>query len=110
MTSDPSGWETTRRLPLRTRTMFLTGTRTYMKLPVLPESMMATLGSEGLNCIGRTDGLGGGGGENLLTLSTVGTILFTTYNNLVLLFVNCSIVQSFPPRAFQKTGGRYTYG
>ena len=71
---------------------------------------MVTLGSEGLSCNGKTDGLGGGGGENLLTLSTVGTILFTTYNNLVLLFVNCSIVQSFPPRAFQKTGGRYTYG
>ena len=72
--------------------------------------MIATLGSEGLSCKGKTDGLGGGGVEKLLKLSTVGTILFTTYNNLVLLFVNCSIVQSFPPRAFQKTGGRYAYG
>ena len=49
---------------------------------------MATLGSEGLSCKGNTDGLGGGGGEKLLKLSTVGTILLTTSNNLVSLVVN----------------------
>ena len=104
--SDPSGWATTRCLHLRTRTMFVTGTRTWMELHVLPESMMAALGSEGLSCKGKTDRLGGGGGDKLLKLSTVGTILLTTSNNLVLLVVNCCIVRSFPPHVFQKPGGR----
>ena len=80
--------------------MCVTGVRTWMKFPVIPEFMMATLGLEGLCCNGEIDGLGGGWGGKLLKISTVGTILFTTSNNLVLLFDNCSIVQSFSPHTY----------
>ena len=68
--SDPSGWATTRFLPLRTCTMFVTGVRTWVKLYVLTESMMATLGSEELSCNGKIDGLSGGGDAKVPKLST----------------------------------------
>ena len=63
MMSDPSAWATARRLPLPTRTIFITSAHTWMKFPMLPESTMTILGPEGLSCNGKTDGLGGGGGE-----------------------------------------------
>ena len=66
---------------------------------------MATLGLEGVRFKEKTDVLGGGGGEKLLKLSTVGTMVFTTSNNLLLLCVIFRIVQRFSPHAFQKSGG-----
>ena len=45
---------------------------------------MTTLGSEGVKCKGKRDALDSGGVEKLLKLSTVGTIIFTTSNNLLL--------------------------
>ena len=75
--SDPSGWATTRRLPLRTRTMFVTGARTGMKLPLLSDPMMATLGPEGLSCNGITDKLGGGG---VKTTKIIYSMYYTIYN------------------------------
>ena len=72
--------------------------------------MIATLGSEGLSCNRKADGLGGGGGETLNILFTVGTILFTTSNNLLLLCVNFRIVQYLSLHTFQKPEGRYAHG
>ena len=76
--SDPSGWATTRCLHLRTRTMFVTGTRTWMELHVLPESMMAALGSEGLSCKGKTGELGSRGGEK--STKIIYSRYYTIYN------------------------------
>ena len=45
---------------------------------------MTTLGSEGVKCKGKIDTLDGGGVGKLLKLSTVGTIIFTASNNLLL--------------------------
>ena len=69
---------------------------------------MATLRSDGVRCKEKTEVFRSEGGERLLKLSIVGTILFTIYNNLLLFFI-FRIVRAFPLHAFQKLGEKYEY-
>ena len=77
MMSDPSGWATTRLLPLPTCTIFITSAHTWMEFPMLPESTMTILGPEGLSCNGITDKLGGGG---VKTTKIIYSMYYTIYN------------------------------